>query len=530
MASSAVSIADDVAAGRARPAEVLAEHTTRHRDSHVALNALVQPRHTEAAAEAGQLESLMQENGVHLPLAGVPVSVKECFGVTGLVTSLGIPSRRHEIDGADASIVTRLRKVGAIIVGKGNVPQAMYLHETDNPVWGRTNHPFDAARGPGGSSGGDAALVAAGVVPLAVGTDLAGSIRQPAHACGIAGFLPRSTALGDGGAFDTTPHLKIVRPRAGFLAREVDDLTRCLEAVAGISSPSRIGHPTPAVSRLHGVPASLPASGLRAAWWDDAGPLDPSPAVQRAVNEAVRGLTQAGAEAVRIDGRLATEAAWLHLSLLSADGGADVRRLFAGTRPMPPVAMLLRLAGMPNWLRPLLATASQALGGVIEATALRATGPRDAAAFTEICDRRMDFTTRFAAAVSGYDAIVCPVSALPALRHGTAARLVLAAAPCLLANLLDLPAGTVPVTRVRTVEERGRGRSRDRVGQAAAATDRDSRGLPVGVQVVGVPGRPLATDPLRPEWKVLEVMKLIESGLNRHHESGVELGGGSCGR
>jgi Asp-tRNA(Asn)/Glu-tRNA(Gln) amidotransferase A subunit family amidase len=134
----------------------------------------------------------------------------------------------------------------------------------------------------------------------------------------------------------------------------------------------------------------------------------------------------------------------------------------------------------------------------------------------------MEFATRFAAAVSGYDAIVCPVSALPALRHGTAARLVVAAAPCLLANLLDLPAGTVPVTRVRPEEEMGRGRSRDRVVQSAAATDRDSRGLPVGVQVVGVPDRLLATDTLRSEWRVLEVMRLIERGLNRHQESGVE--------
>jgi Asp-tRNA(Asn)/Glu-tRNA(Gln) amidotransferase A subunit family amidase len=137
---------------------------------------------------------------------------------------------------ADAPIVSSLRAAGAIIVGKGNVPQAMYLHETDNPVWGRTNHPCDATRGPGGSSGGDAALVAAGVVPLAVGTDLAGSIRQPAHACGISGFLPRSAVVGDGGAFDTVPHLTVVRPRAGFLARQVDDLARAFEVVVAGSS------------------------------------------------------------------------------------------------------------------------------------------------------------------------------------------------------------------------------------------------------------------------------------------------------
>jgi fatty acid amide hydrolase len=227
-------------------------------------------------------------------------------------------------------------------------------------------------------------------------------------------------------------------------------------------------------------------------------------------------------ETVRLDGHLATEAAWLHLALLSADGGADIRRLFTGGRPMPSVGLLLRLAGLPTWLRPLLAAASQTVGGGIEAVAIRATGPRQGAAFGELCDRRMEFAMRFAAAVSPYDAIVCPVSALPALRHGTAARLVVAAAPCLLANLLDLPAGTVPVTRVRPEEEVGRGRSRDRVVQAAVATDRDSRGLPVGVQVVGLPGRLSATDPLRPEWTTLEVMRLIECGANSHQKCVVE--------
>ena len=80
-------------------------------------------------------------------------------------------------------------------MGKANVPQALYLHETDNPVFGQTVHPLNQDRGPGGSSGGDAALVAAGVVPLAFGNDLAGSIRQPAHACGLVGYLPSTRCL-----------------------------------------------------------------------------------------------------------------------------------------------------------------------------------------------------------------------------------------------------------------------------------------------------------------------------------------------
>ena len=496
---SVVSIASSVAAGQVRPTAVVAEHIARHAETAGALNALIQPRHVAASAEAEQLEIHLQRGLTAPPLAGVPVSVKECFAVAGQITSLGIPQRRGAIDPVDAAIVTRLRAAGAIIVGKGNVPQAMYLHETDNPVWGRTNHPLHPARGPGGSSGGDAALVAAGVVPLAVGTDLAGSIRQPAHACGVAGFLPRSAVIGEGGAFDTVPHLFVVRPRVGFLAQRVDDLALALEAVVGATTAC-----------LSTTGAGDLTGGLRVAWWDDAGPIEPSPAVRRAVHEAVGRLERAGVTTTRLDGGVALEAAWLLLAILSADGGADIRRLFGNTRPIPPVARLLRLAAAPRWQRSLLAAVSQIMGGRIEALALRATGPRAAAAVAQLSEDRTAFAARFAAATAPFDALVCPVSAVPALLHGTAARLLLAAAPCLLANLLDLPAGAVAVTEVWPEEQEKRRRSRDPVMRAAAATDRTSLGLPVGVQVVGVPGGLSATDALRPERVVLDVMRLIE--------------------
>jgi len=475
---SVAQIAEAVAAGSLRAGDALAAHINCWRATHARLNALVQPRHDEAAADAARIAA-----GCTGPLAGVPVSVKECFPVRGLLTTLGIQSRRQARDESTAWLVERLQAAGAVIVGKDNVPQAMYLHETDNPVWGRTNHPHAADRGPGGSSGGAAAIVAAGVVPLAVGNDLAGSIRQPAHACGIAGIMPRSTVLGEGGGFDTMPHLEVVRPRAGFLARSVDDLARALGAVGVETPPRESGRP------------------LRIAWWDDAGPLEPSPAVRRGLREAVGRLQAAGCIARECNAGIARDAAWLHLAILSADGGADVRRLFAGSRPIWPVARLLRLAGVPRGARPWLAAAVRLLGRRIEAEGLLATGPRRGAAFEHLLHERAGIAGRMAALAADYDAIVCPVSALPALRHGTAAKLIVAAAPCLLANLLDLAAGAVPVTTVRPDEETGRGRSRDPVVRAAIDTDLGSAGLPVGVQVIALNGG---------ETTALDVMRLIE--------------------
>ncbi len=475
---SAAAIAAAVRAGRRTVAEVLAEHLARYAATRAAINALVQVRQAEAAAEAASLAR--QPAG---PLAGVPVSVKECFGIRGQRTTLGIPARAESFDAADAEIVVRIRSAGGLVVGKANVPQAMYLHETDNPVWGRTNHPLRPDRSPGGSSGGDAALVAAGVVPLGVGNDLAGSLRQPAHACGIATIMPRSPVLGEGGAFDNLPHLRAVRPRAGFLAREVGDLALALDAT---------------------VPAWRQATPVirRVGWWNTTGPIPPSPAIVRGVAEAVGRLADAGVETVPLDGSLADEAAWLHLAIISAGGGRDTRTLFAGSRPMPGVARLLRLAGLPRAVRPALATVARLVGRGIEARGLLVTGPRNERGRQELLAARDQLAVRFAAAVAGCDAVVCPVSALPALRHGTAARLVLAAAPCLVANLLDLAAGAVPVTTVRPEEEASRPPAIDPVLRAAAATDRGSGGLPVGVQVIAAPGGDEAT--------VIEVMRLVE--------------------
>jgi len=465
--ASARTIVAEVVAGRSAR-DVLDEHILHHRRTHPRLNALVLPRHREAAAEAAGIDR--RSDRARLPLAGVPVSVKECFAVAGLPTTLGIIRRRHAIDAADGALVTRLRAAGAVVVGKANVPQAMYLHETDNPVHGRTLHPLRDDRGPGGSSGGDAALVAAGVVPLAVGNDLAGSIRQPAHSCGVCGLLPRQALLGEGGAFDTVPGLSLVRPRVGLLARDIADLRLLHDALSG---------PTPDL--LGGRP-------LRVGWWDDAGPVGASAAIRRGVAEAIGRLASRGATVERVDSAPALEAAWVLLGILSADGGADIRRLFAGERPIPGVGRLLAMSGLHEPWRTALAIAARLGGRRLEAAGLCATGPRSAAGMAALVAARDAVGEQVARWATRFDVLVCPVSALPALRHGTAATLVLAAVPCLLANLLDLPAGTAPVTTVRADEEVGRAWSFDPVLRAARATDRDSAGLPVGVQVVGLTG------------------------------------------
>jgi fatty acid amide hydrolase len=492
VAESVSGIAASVAAGDVLASEVVRRAISRVAATADSLNAVVQLDQTAMSAAAA-IDA--DHDRRRMPLCGVPVSVKECFPVAGLRTTLGIGCRAGDVDQADAELVARLRAAGAVVVGKGNVPQAMFAHEAANPVWGRTNHPTHADRGPGGSSGGDAAAVAAGLVPLAVGNDLAGSLRHPAHVCGIVSLMPRTSVIGAGGAFDTLPHVTVIRTRAGFLARSVADLELALTACR---SEPEIAPPLAADTRL------------RIGWWIDTGPIPPSPAVARGVREALAILQRAGATLVPLDGAVAVSAAWLLLAIAAADGGHHVRSLFrtasGESEPTPAVRRMLGIAGMSPWARRMLATVARLAGARIEAETLGRTGPRGPEASAALLERRLALAADAARLFAECDAVVCPVSALPALRHGTAARLVLTAVPCLLANLFDLAAGAVPITRVRPDEERGRPWSLDPVLRLARGCDAGSRGLPIGVQVVARPGGD--------ESLVLRVMRIIEAGAD----------------
>ena len=124
------------------------------------------------------------------PLHGLPITIKDSLDTVGLVTAAGTEGRSGFVPDEDATVVARLKGAGAVLLGKSNTPEMTMMWETYNMVYGRTNNPYDLSRSPSGSSGGAAAIIAAGGSPLDMGTDSAGSIRMPAHYCGIAGLKP----------------------------------------------------------------------------------------------------------------------------------------------------------------------------------------------------------------------------------------------------------------------------------------------------------------------------------------------------
>lgn len=474
---SAIELARMIGRGEVSSLEVVDAHIEQIERVNPALNAIVVERFDQARAEARDADRRRAGGDALGALHGVPITIKESLDVEGTPSSFGLPSRARLLAARDETHVARLRAAGAIVLGKSNVAQCLLYYESDNPLYGRANNPWQLARTPGGSSGGEGAAIAAGASPLGLGTDLGGSVRVPAAFCGIAGLKPTSGRTPDPGHYSVPIGQRAIVSQVGVLARRVADVALGLEIIneANVEPPLPLGD-------YRSV--ELPA--LRVAYYTDDGTLAVAPAVARAVREAAELLGNEGASVTEWEPPGVPDAEHLFFALLSGDGGRGLDRLLRNEPVDPRVGMLRRLAHLPapvrNGARRLLAAAGQPrLAGF-----LRHFGYTHVSQHWELVQAQMDFAQHFEAALdsAAFDVILCPPCALPAYTHGAGLDLGLAGGYALLYNLLGYPAGVVPFTRVRAGEEVGRRRSRDRVERRAHEVETGSAGLPVGVQVV----------------------------------------------
>ncbi len=186
----ATEIAADVRAGRRRARAVVDECLDRIAELNGTINAFCEVRPAAARAAADAVDAIVAAGGDPGPLAGVPIAVKDVIWEQGVESTDGSRSLLGFVPTESATVVTRLVRAGAVVVGRTNQPEFCYRGISENELYGRTSNPWDVSRVPGGSSGGSAAAVAAGLVPIAIGTDGGGSIRIPSSFCGVAGIKP----------------------------------------------------------------------------------------------------------------------------------------------------------------------------------------------------------------------------------------------------------------------------------------------------------------------------------------------------
>ncbi|MFL6351665.1 MAG: amidase [Bryobacteraceae bacterium] len=385
---SAIAMANMIRRREMPSLELITAHLERIQQVNPAINAITDLLADAALLQAEAADRMLAAGDACGPLHGVPFSIKDSIDLEGRSTTAGTVGRKHASPALqDATLVQRLRSAGAIPIAKTNLPDLLFAFETDNLLFGRTNNPYDITRTPGGSSGGESALIAACGSPLGLGSDAAGSVRIPAAFCGIASIKPTQGRL---------PRTGHVPPAGGWIAdlwqigpmaRHSEDLLLAMHLLAGEDGLDFSAPPVPLLK-----PEASQAT--RVAFFTYNGTARCTPEVENAVRRCADFLSRTGVIVEERTPPFVEQAFELELSLLGADGvdGIDAYlSAHASTRIHP------LLGGFLDRLRPFRATASQL-----------------ATRWAQWDEYRSALARFF----QQFDAIVCPVYTQPALAHG----------------------------------------------------------------------------------------------------------------
>jgi Asp-tRNA(Asn)/Glu-tRNA(Gln) amidotransferase A subunit family amidase len=419
-----------VRAGSISSLELVNAHLDRIERVNPSINAFTMVLADQARESARRADNGLKTGLLH----GVPFTLKDSFDVAGLTTRLGSYFAPEVPAGEDSAMVARFRKAGAILLGKTNTPEFLTSYETDNFITGRTNNPWDLDRTPGGSSGGEAAAIAAGCSPAGAGSDGGGSIRVPAHFCGIAGLKPTPGRISN---FGHRPNDRFGVGVVGPMARSVGDLRILFEILAGYDERDPFSAP---------VPIRALSTEIRIGYMEQFGSIPVQPAIRKAVSNAARALTDCGFPVDEFHPEGIERAPNLWNFFFGELPARDAKNRIAGREAE---AHWTYIEGLDRQLERPPASAWQ----VVESLAARDAMRR-----------------RLLEQMHKHPVVLMPVSSIPAFRHrerrfATETKeigLFQAMMPVTTFNMLGFPALTVPV-----------GITED--------------GLPVGIQLVGRP-------------------------------------------
>lgn len=384
--ASAVEQARRVRDGSISSVELVGAHLRHIERVDTAIHAVVEPLAERALAAAREADDALARGGPLGPFHGVPFSIKDSLEVSGTRCTAGTAGRAcAQPSAADATLVARLRQAGGIPIAKTNLPDLLFAFETDNLIFGRTKNPYSLERTPGGSSGGEAALIAACGSPMGLGSDCAGSVRLPAAFCGIAGLKPTSGRL---------PRTRHFPPAGGWIealwqigpmARRVEDLSAMMQVLAGSDGED------PTAVDLGFTPLdSRRLSELRVAFFTD----DAVPEVAAVVRSAAQALSGTVRSIEESRPGCFGETYDLEMKLLGADGGDALRSYLhdLGSTRLHPL--------LSAWLKKLEAYRT------------------DLAGFQAYWNEWTDYRLRMCEFFRPYDVLLCPAYPQPALPHG----------------------------------------------------------------------------------------------------------------
>ena len=439
------------------PVEVVTAHLQQIQEQQPKLNAFVQFDAESALKQAEKAESAIVRGETRGALHGIPLSIKSCIDVAGWPCPAGSLLRKEYVPNLDAPLVSRLKGAGAVLLGNTNTPEFLMAYETNNLVSGKTSNPWALTHSAGGSSGGEAAAIAAGCSMGGVGSDGGGSVRVPAHFCGIAGLKPTPGRVPATGHFPAGAGAISWIGVVGPMARTVGDVRRLFEVLSGPDPGDALSAP---VTARKTEPEKL--RGLRVGFLESEALGGRTPETQAAVEQAAELLSSVGfgVEKFQLEG---------------LDRAIDLWWFFFGR----VIGHLLKesIAGKEEYLSPIF---REYLG---VATLQPAASLNE---FLEACARRDYLRADLIRQMQEVDILISPVSAGPAFLHGggnyqsgTGYRDTMKYSQWL--NLAGFPGLSVPLSQTQ-------------------------EGLPIGVQLIGKPFD---------EEMILAAGELLEAGRGR---------------
>ena len=456
----AVEMARQIREKRLSPTELAEAHLAKIERLNPKLNAFTQVDAERVRREAHEAEAALVSSKDIGPLHGIPISIKSSLDVVGMKTESGTRLRAGHIATEDAPLVARLRKAGAIVLGVTNTPELLMAWETDNLLYGRTNSPWNLDRTPGGSSGGEAAAIAAGMSAGGVGSDGGGSIRVPAHFCGICGLKPTPGRVPATGHYPPACGPFAMIGVVGPMARTIADLRILFEVMQGPDDRDTNASPVPLYWQ-----SDDEVRHLRIGYFEDDGVTPVTPETRVAVRTAVLALRAAGFQVEAARSNVLDDARALWKQFFVGAGGMLIGAMFKDSASKDRTQdQSLILKQFLEW-----AAADPAL-----------TAETLLAAWI----RRDEVRSNFVREMRKYPILLCPAAAIPAFRHGERSWKIDGKTVNYLDawsytewfNLLGNPAVVVPVSH-------------------------SFEGLPIGVQIVGRPWE---------EERVLAVAAVLE--------------------
>lgn len=472
------------------------------------LNCLVEPV-WEAEPEALQCD--MEEKEKKGLLHGIPISIKENYYIQGYDSTGGMCALVDHPAREDGVLLKVLRKQGAVPYVRTNIPQLMMTFECANPIYGVTVNPHNIKRSPGGSSGGEGALLAAGGSILGFGSDIGGSLRIPSQFCGVCCLKPTFGRLSLRTCEEIVHGQSLVLSTPGPLGRDVDSLVLAMRAVL-CPYMFQLDPEVPPIPFRNEIYESK--KKLRIGFYTNDGYLSCIPAVERAMEMAKEALQKKGHTLVPFQPpRIQYMFTELFIKATFGDGGAKYFELFEEDIYDPTISLMLRAMKLPAFVQRVIASLMDIFtGDRIPGAVIRSMlGVHSVSEWWELSEKISQYKAEFLSAwkASKLDVVICPTFPFPACPTGTVKYVVGGATYTTLYNLINYPAGSLPVTKVTAVDET---KMKDYPTKRTSEQfikkyfSAGTGGLPVSVQCVGLPFQ---------EEMVLRLMKELEDAIKK---------------